>query len=191
MQSATLLMGLSMLLSCDRIPWLPGHGRSQGPDRQSEVVDVDCSTREGRPPREDCVSKRLACSDTVKSTTAGGTSVYSDDFYRGKYCLPSFGGYDGPERVYLLDLPPQTEAEIYLDGQCADLDLFAFRWGFDGACPGTAHPISECEADAGNKGTGHVHVETVTRAATYFIVVDGKGSVTAPFAVTVECRPRP
>jgi hypothetical protein len=190
MRTALLLVGLAALSSCDRIPFLRNMGTPGLHKRQGEAVAVDCGRVDGRPPHEDCISKRLACGDTVKSTTAGSVSTYGDEFYRAKYCLPSLGGYSGPDRIYLFELPAQTTADIYLDGDCADLDLFAFRWSFEGKCPGMGHPITECEADGGKKGSGHVHVESVTRAAQYYVVVDGKDGVTAPFALTVECARR-
>ncbi len=190
MRPLLVLLGLSVLSSCDRIPFVRDYMPSKGHKRTTKALDVDCSGVDGRPPREDCVTKRLSCGDAVKSTNAGGTSTYGDAFYRNKYCTPSIGGYDGPERIYLIDLPAYTLADLYLDGDCADLDLFAFRWTFEGTCPGMGHPITECEADTGRTGKGHVHLETVTRPAQYFVVVDGKGGITAPFGLTVECVSR-
>lgn len=190
MRWSPVVMAVLFLASCDQIPGLRSCGGG-GPrfKRQTAAEPVDCEARNGRRPRDGCVSATLRCGETLKGNTAGGRNNLEDDFYNGKYCLPFTHGYAGPERIYVLEVPPQTSANLWLDSDCADLDLFAMRWTYDGTCPTTSHPISECEADDGTRG-GMVHVETVDRPATYLVVVDGKDGVTAPFHVTAECAPR-
>ncbi len=182
-----LALPVLLLAGCDQIPALRNilH-KTQRIERQSDRFDVDCDMKKGRPPRDGCLTKTISCGDAVQGNTVGGKANFEDEFYVAKYCLPSHNGYHGKERVYALELPPNTGANIFLDSDCADLDLFAFRWPYDGRCPTPSHTISECEAD-GDKGDGVVHVETVNNPGSYMIVVDGKAGVEAPFHLTVEC----
>ena len=179
---AALLLG-----GCDQIPALRNllHKRARIV-RQSEKRPVDCDARKGRPPRDGCVTSSIACGEEVEGNTAGGRDHFTDEFYVGKYCQSQRNGYPGHERVYTLQLPPNTGANVWLDSDCADLDIFAFRWVYDGTCPTVSHTVSECEAD-GAEGGGVVHVETVGNPGAYMIVVDGKAGAEGPFRLTVEC----
>jgi len=186
MRPIAALLCLS-LCGCDQIPVVRNLiSRAHGPTRKSEKRDVDCGAEAGRGPRDGCVTRAIECGDEVEGHTAGGRGNFDDDFYIGKYCLPEHHGYGGNERVYTLELPANTAANVWLDSDCADLDLFAFRWNYDGRCPTVDHLISECEADA-SKGGGVVHVETVGNASGFMIAVEGKAGVEAPFRLTVEC----
>jgi hypothetical protein len=182
-----LLLPALLLTGCDQIPGLRNilH-KAKRIERQSDRTDVDCDMKKGRGPRDGCVTKSIACGDSIQGNTTGGRAKFEDEFYVAKYCVPSHNGYHGNERVYTLDLPPNTGANIFLDTDCADLDLFAFRWPYDGKCPTASHTISECEADD-DEGDGIVHVETVKNPGAYMIVVEGKAGVEAPFHLTVEC----
>jgi hypothetical protein len=183
----TFAIPVLMLTGCDQIPALRNilHKRARI-ERQSDREDVDCDMKKGRGPRDGCLTKTVSCGDTVKGNTVGGRSHFDDGFYVAKFCTPAANHYTGNERVYALELPPNTGANIFLDTDCADLDLFAFRWPYDGKCPTASHTISECEADD-DDGDGVVHVETVNNPGAYMIVVDGKAGVEAPFHLTIEC----
>ena len=176
-----------LLSGCDRIPALRNilHKR-KGIERRSDKRDVDCDLKKGRSPRDGCLTKTVSCGDEIDGNTVGGRAHFEDEFYVAKFCLPQHNGYHGNERVYSLELPPNTGANIFLDSDCVDLDLFAFRWRYDGKCPTVSHTVSECEAD-GDDGDGVVHIETVNNPGHYMIVVDGKAGVEAPFRLTVEC----
>lgn len=181
---------LASLLGCTRLPSC-GEDKffRKGPvvKRTSEEVEVDCATAEGNRPRDGCITRELSCGVQVKGTTAGGEANFGDEIYKGAYCMPFPNGYGGPERIYALEVPPNTTADIWLDSDCEDLDLFAMRWKYEGKCPTPSHRISECEVDAGGKGEGHVRVVTTTRPSHFLVVVDGKSGVTAPFALSVDC----
>lgn len=187
MRWLSLALPVLLLSGCDRIPALRNilH-RRVGIERQGDRQDVDCDMKKGRAPRDGCRTKVISCGDTVHGNTQGGRANFEDEFYVAKYCLPGKHGYHGKERVYTLELPPNTGANIFMDTDCGDLDLFAFRWQYDGKCPTSSHAIAECEAD-GDDGDGVVHIETVNNPGSYFVVVDGKAGVEAPFALTVEC----
>lgn len=180
--STVLLLG-----GCSRIP---GCGDSaSGVKRTSEKVSVSCDIRKGRRPRDGCVTKTIECGDTVEGNTLGGKSNFDGEFYRSKYCVPFDNGYGGKERVYRLEVPAHTIADIWLDSSCEDLDLFALRWNYDGKCPTVKHLISECEGDE-SSGGGHVRVVATTRSAEYLVAVDGKNQATGAFGLTVDCMRR-
>jgi len=176
-----------MMSGCDRIPGLR-NVLHRGPrlERLSDKEPVDCDRSDGRGPRDGCVTKTIECGDSLEGNTAGGRANFEDDFYVHKFCTPSSHGYVGNERVYVLELPPNTGANLWLDSDCADLDLFAFRWRYDGKCPTVSHTISECEADD-DEGDGVVHIETAKNPGSFMVAIDGKAGVQAPFRLTVEC----
>lgn len=155
--------------------------------RTSEVVEVDCEATAGQRPRDGCVTKELSCGDQVKGHTDGAQNNWDDEFYKGKFCTPFPSGYSGAERIYLLKLPTQTVADLWLDSPCKDLDLFTLRWRYDGRCPTTSHRASECEADT-RSGGGHVRIVTTTREEEYLVAVDGKQGALAPFGLSIDCQ---
>ncbi len=118
--------------------------------------------------------------------TYGGERGFDGASYESKFCAPGTEPYSGSERVYRLDLPAQTKADIELESPCADLDLFAMTWSDEGRCPGPKHSVSICEADVKKKG-GAVHIENVKNPLRWLVVVDGKGGVEAPFQLRVTC----
>jgi len=187
MRPRLLAAAALFLVGCDQIPALRNlmHKGSRI-KRQSEKEDVNCEAKAGRPPRDGCVSGALECGRALEGNTTGGRQHFDDDFYVTKYCQPQQHNYSGNERVYTLDLAANTGANIWLDSDCADLDLFTIRWTYDGKCPTPSHTVSECEVDAASGG-GVVHVENVGNAAQYMVIVDGKQGVEAPFRLTVEC----
>ena len=175
-----------MLIGCSRIPGCSG---KSGIKRISEKQDVPCDTKNGRRARDGCVTSEISCGDQIIGNTAGGKNHFDGAFYRSKYCLPFDNDYSGKERVYLLKLPAQTVADIWLDSDCEDLDLFAMRWNYDGKCPTIDHLISECESDESKKG-GHTRLVTTRRAAEYLVAVDGKAAATGAFGISVDCLHR-
>jgi hypothetical protein len=187
MRLPLFVLSAALLGGCDQIPALRNllHKRARIV-RQSEKRPVDCEAKKGRPPRDGCVTSSISCGEEVEGNTTGGRDNFEDDFYVGKYCQAQRYGYAGNERVYTLQLPSNTGANIWLDSDCADLDIFAFRWAYEGTCPTLSHTVSECEAD-GAKGDGVVHVETVGNPGAYMIVVDGKAGAEGSFRLTVEC----
>ncbi len=171
---------------CSRIPGCSSQKATV--KRVSEKMSVPCETRRGRRPRDGCVTRQIRCGDRIKGNTAGGKAHFDGDFYRSKFCVPFDGDYSGPERVYLLEVPENTTAHVWMDSDCADLDLFALRWNYDGKCPTTRHNISQCEGDDSKSGESHVALVSTNRAGQYLVVVDGKDAATGAFGLTVDCQ---
>jgi len=176
-------------LPLDQVPFIKGCVKSSRYKRVSEPSDVDCEAKKGRRPKDGCVTKKIACGDEIKGNTTGGKANFDDEIYRSSFCIPFTHDYTGKERIYHFELPAQSKANIWLDSDCADLDLFAMQWNYDGKCPTPSHRISVCEGDD-EKGGGMVHLEAIRNPLQYLVVVDGKAGVTAPFHLTVECESR-
>jgi hypothetical protein len=192
-QLVILLGALSGLPSgCNvisRFVRLPACARKTGVvyERKSKKQAVPCDYQNLNRPSDGCVTQTITCGTELLDSTHGGTANFSDDFYRSKFCMPFTYEYEGPERIYTFKMPAATDADIWLDADCEDLDLVAFVWDYEGACPSINHLISVCEADASAKG-GHVHLVTLNHPANYLVVVDGKAGHRGPFRLTVECK---
>jgi hypothetical protein len=139
------------------------------------------------PAVEGCLSGRIHCGDTLTGTTTGGDSVLDDPMYASAFCYPAGDHHRGPERVYLLEAPANTDIEIAFESPCVDLDLAAIAWNYDGRCPTENHRIPECEGAAA-PGGGTVRLNTF-HARDYLLSVDGKEGVTGAFRLTVRCTP--
>lgn len=139
-----------------------------------------------KPAVEGCLSGRLHCGDSVTGTTTGGESVLDDPLYAAAFCFPAGDHHRGPERVYLLEAPANTDIEVALESPCADLDLAALAWNYDGRCPTENHRIPECEGTAA-RGGGKLRINTFN-ARDYLLAVDGKEGVTGAFRLTVRCK---
>lgn len=155
--------------------------------RVGKKESVPCDFKNLNRPPDGCVTQTLQCGSSILDSNHGGTGNFSDDFYRKKFCQPFTYAYDGPERVYSFKVPVATDADIWLDSDCEDLDLMAFVWDYEGSCPTINHMISVCEADA-ERGGGHVRITTLNNPSEYLVVVDGKEGVTGPFRLTIECK---
>jgi hypothetical protein len=186
---------LAVLLTapgCRFLPGIPSFQSCRGKNtvtRQSKKEKVDCSYSNLTSARDGCVTRTISCGDSFMGDTHGGAPTFQDDFYQSKFCLPFGHDYTGPDRTFLFDLPARQVADLWLDSDCVDLDLFAFQWTYDGKCPTVNHLISVCEADDA-KGDGHVRLSTTDRPAEYLVTVDGKSGVTGPFRLTVDCGGR-
>ena len=139
------------------------------------------------PTPDGCVTASVACGDTVEDHTRGGHSAWSNDHYRTLFCWSIHHDWDGPERIYRLELPEQTVAEVGMVAD-QDLDLFALSWPHEG-CPSQDHSVSACEADVGS-GASELVLVTQERAQTWLIAVDGKHAAEGAFRLDVECTPR-
>lgn len=98
-------------------------------DRPPEGVDpatgIDCAM----PAVGDdaCPLEVLTCDQVVESTTRGGTDRFDRATWEGANCLDWLaadgGDMQGPDRVYVLDVPPDATASVTLTSPCARLDL--------------------------------------------------------------------
>ena len=155
-------------------------------------VTMDCSeTYPSRKPKR-CITAEVKCGDTIRGNNKMGRSNWNDEFYRRATCfaISSAGGHGGPEMVYKLTVPKQTNATAHLKSDCVDLDVFALRWNDkDLACPKKAHAarVGECQEDQTPRG-GHAAMVATQREETYLIAVDGKGAAVGNFELEIECQ---
>jgi len=134
-----------------------------------------------------CLSGSIACGETVKGTTVGGSTHFDGQRYRASYCFPAADdAYTDPERVYAFELPADNEATFTLDSPCAELDLVVLRWEGEPACPGADERITECEGDK-NPGGGSARLWNDSQAH-YLLIVDGDQGAAGNFTLSVSCR---
>ena len=151
---------------------------------------VDCEATHAPPDATfGCVHKKISCNTVLEDTTIGGESHFGDDFYQGGYCTPQRNDYErSPEAIYQLRVKPNTQVDLRLDSNCADLDLVAMSWD-ENRCPTVKHAPAiqkECEMDT-RSGGGTLRLTTVKNAQTYLIAVDGKQGASGNFRLTVNC----
>jgi hypothetical protein len=155
-------------------------------DGGSVGPSIDCDERDGPAPNR-CLSGKLRCGDVVSGTTRGGESKLGRDFYAHAFCFPAVDGHEGPERVYLLQAPPNQDITLTLESPCGDLDVAALAFAYEGGCPTASHPIAECKANSA-RGGGTVRLNTF-HARDYLVVVDGKDEAEGAFNLRVDCAP--
>lgn len=176
-------------------------GDTAGGDDTADSVDTGdtppgdplCSDRlpDGAPEGPDCVTSAIACGDTVEATLAGGRADWTGADYTHDFCFPNLEnhGYDGPERVYALELPADTVATVSLDAPCADVDLAALRWEDADTCPVSDAAGATCEgSDAAGDDTVSFSWDAPTR---WLLIVDAKyaDDGAANFRIRVSCAP--
>jgi hypothetical protein len=151
---------------------------------QAQAASTDACAARAPAPIEGpgCVTARIACGDTIKATTVGGSQHFDGDRYLHSYCFPTTDdSHRGPERVYLFALQAGQRASFELDSPCADLDLAVLRWEGDG-CPAPTAGITECEGQ-NRGGGGRVSVWNNRDAH-----VDGGAEQGANFDLSVSCQ---
>lgn len=188
-----LLMPLVMLtMSCDFVgrtmaKFIPALEKTNE-DWAPPQMDCESNIPTRSPTR--CVAGKIRCGDIIEGHSAAGKKRWDDAFYRGAKCVPASHGYTAaPEMTYRLKLEPHTDAVVTLVSDCADLDLFGFRWEEKGSCPTNKHyqRIGECEMDDTKRG-GKIKLNSVMKPATYLIGVDGKKGAVGNYRLSVECR---
>ena len=182
-----------LLLACEN----PGHKAARVVPALERVnpswgaEPVDCDIVHPSPSQKlGCAYKSLSCNDSIEGTTEGGPKKFGDDFYQQGQCTPQRNDYeDSPEAIYRLRVKPNTQVDLRLDSNCAELDVAAMSWPED-RCPTIKHTnqISrECEMNTSNDG-GTLVLTTVKNTQTYLIVVDGKNGQKGNFRLDVQCR---
>ena len=159
-------------------------------DSAPVVSDFDCDGAydDSLPEGPDCLSGVLQCGDVVEGTTRGGSSQLTRDFYESAYCFVPYNAYDGPERVYELELEANTTATVTLEAPCGDLGFGAARWSDTETCPAEeGHAILDCNGQPSDTVGDTKDAEFWAEDDTRFIIsVDGDEP--AAFRLTVECR---
>ena len=152
---------------------------------------VDCEAQRPPPkPRRGCVMETISCGDIIEGTTKGGKNHFGDTFYTQGTFTPQHNDYElSPEAIYQLKLDPNVKADIRMDSNCAELDLFAMAWDKT-TCPNEKHAElfrgRESEFDD-YPGGGSVVLTTVDRAQNYLVGVDGKYGEAGNFRLTINC----
>lgn len=162
--------------------------REVNPEFNTEKVD--CSEPFETPPPNGCAMAQLSCGDEIRGNNRYGEHNYGDEFYVKKFCGTQRHSYqDSPEAIFLLSVPANVEANVILASDCADLDISSISVPPDttARCPTLSHAVQVCEMDQ-KRGGGSIRINTVDRAETHFVVVDGKDGATGNFRLRVECR---
>jgi len=146
----------------------------------------------------DCVTRDIACGQTLVDHTRGGVNRYDTRFYERNACWPATRDHSGgDERVYrfIADDTPRFQAgeqrqrvTVYFDSPCADLTFTKMLGQSPDACPDA--PARLCDSanpfyrEAGSRNIVNL---TVDRGEVYYFVVEGADDAEGAFAITLEC----
>ncbi|HJN73985.1 MAG TPA: hypothetical protein QGF58_08645 [Myxococcota bacterium] len=178
-----------LLLACTTFTVNDDSGDSVGGTGDpSGDLDCDADYDFSEPAGPDCITGVLHCGDVIEGHTRGGSSGMDSEFYRSAFCFVPYTAYDGPERVYELELEADTEATVTLEAPCSDLGFAAARWSDEDVCPsGDDHAILDCNGAAADSVSDTKSNTFWAEKATRFIVaVDGASP--AAYRLTVECE---
>lgn len=170
-----------------QVAWNKMKKQAASAKEAATIPAMPCDAPVSTAPPNACLSGTLTCGQVIEGTTEGGDSAWEDEFYAKNFCFPAGDGRSGPERVYNFKAPEYQDITIRLDSDCADLDVAAIAWTYDGKCPGVNHNVPECES-AGAPGGGKVRLNTF-KSRDYLVVVDGKRRASGTFRLTVTCTP--
>ncbi len=192
MRIALLLPMVLLAVSCDFLgrtaaKFIPALEKA---NEEWAPPQMDCESNIPTQKPRRCVAGRIACGDIVEGHSGAGEGRWSDTFYGGAKCVPRKHRYDAsPEMTYRFKLQPNTEAIVELVSDCADLDVFGFRWEEKGTCPSDRHyeRIPECEMDDSPRG-GRIKLTAVNKPVTYLVGVDGKRGAVGNYRLSVTCR---
>lgn len=144
---------------------------------------------ESAPAGPACVTDSIACGETLTGTTVGGSEVMSDALYTSAFCFVPFEDYDGPERVYALDLPADTLATITASFPCGDMGFAAMRWEDTGSCPNEGSGVVLCEGLQYGSG-GSVTITPFDSDTRHLLVIDTPAGASGEFQLRVGCEAR-
>ena len=152
-----------------------------------EPIQCDEQIKTGQP--RGCTIETITCGSVVEGSTVGMARRWGDQFYVSAFCTPYRHYYEeAGEAVYRLEMPPNIQADVRLDSDCADLDVVSMSWADTTSCPGEEHVgrIRECEMDT-HDGGGSIRMTTVDKPQVYLVGVDGKQGAAGNFRLTVVC----
>jgi len=136
-----------------------------------------------------CHTEELSCGDTVYGSTEGGSTHYDRTHYMQFFCIDTRDDgvdFEGPERVYPLDVPAQTSVKVTLETPCGDLALRYVRTGEDDCLPSNYVNIRDCDPDYRTGDHQEMTFNTTVNPLHYEIVVDTREDP-GNFKLTVEC----
>lgn len=152
-----------------------------------EPVKCDPVVQSAQP--RGCSIQTITCGSVIDGNNTGMAQRWGDQYYVTAFCTPHRHYYEeAGESVYRLEVPPNIQADVRLDSDCADLDIVAMSWADTSSCPREEHAnrIRECEMDT-HDGGGTVRLTTVDKPQVYVIGVDGKQGAAGNFRLTVTC----
>lgn len=150
---------------------------------------IACEPELKTPQPRGCTSGTLTCGSVIEGNNTGMPRHWGDQFYVSAFCTPQRHYYEeAGEAVYRLELPPNIQADIRLDSDCADLDVVSLSWADTSTCPGEQHTgrIRQCEMDTHSEG-GTIRITTVNDPEVHILGVDGKQGASGNFRLTVTC----
>jgi hypothetical protein len=128
----------------------------------------------------------LACGDVVTGTTVGGSTDFNTEIWEAAFCLDYLlgdpGHLDAAERVFELDVAPDTFAVVQLDSPCARMDMRAVRT--TRSCNTEA---GNCTTASGNFAFSEVSLAGTETGSRWEIIVDGYDGDEGNFRLTVDC----
>jgi hypothetical protein len=164
----------------------PGTDDSENSSDSASAKDFCKRALSQDPPAgPDCVSSVISCGETLEATTGGGSEQFYSGVYEDWFCTIPPANYNGPERVFLLDITGSKDIDIDLDAGCGEVDLFAMHWA-DDTCPYEGVSIFECE---GATKTGDDHIDLFTdQDYRFYIVVESRSGDAVNFRLSVSCE---
>lgn len=189
MRSSLLLLALA-LVGCNEVRGVATKMKRAAEDakERASIPPMACDAAVDKSSPQGCITQEISCGDVIEGSTEGGDNLWADEFYAKHFCFPAGDNRTGPERIYVLKVPERQDVTLRLDSDCADLDLAAIAWAYDGTCPGVNHLVPECESNNSTDGGGKVRLN-VFKARDYLVAVEGKNHASGTFRLTVQCQP--
>jgi hypothetical protein len=147
----------------------------------------DCGDLIETPAPQGFAVGRIECGQTIQASNNNGTEFFGDDFYVYHFCSPQRHDYDdSPEVAYQLTVPADKKATVFVNSDCAQVDVAIMSWDDPRSPPTTnGRRLNECEMRPKRDSTS---VATVTVPQEYMVVVDGRNGSVGNFTLTVECK---
>jgi len=118
----------------------------------------------------------IECGQTISGSTIGQSNDFNSEAYN---CYGGKNPFDAPDKIYQLEIAPNTEIEIKLTDLTGNLSLFL---------------LDDCDANASclgvslNSETRDEVINTFNLAGTYYLVVDAAdASIQSDFNICVNC----
>jgi len=154
--------------------------------------DVDCNATYSTPSPGVCLTETLGCGETIYATNDGGSTYYDYSSFSTGQCLdwalsePS-SSYDGPERVYEINVPGGQYGQVDIDSPCETLDSRLIHT--ESECPSS---IGTCRAPFYDGPTKweiltFKSISGGSAGERYEVVVDSYGGVTGNFSISLDC----
>ena len=142
-------------------------------------------------PMNECATDFIECGDEITMSTEGGTNY--EFFNANQYVLwqeytYNNNDYTGNERAFFFAHPGEDRtAQITLNSECGDLDLFTFALG-SADCPVASCPTCPTSNSSQKSGTQEDSLQLYeNNPTTHIIIVEAPTAGDATFTLKVEC----